>query len=43
MEGDVEWDQRLPQNAFVTKTGYVNPPAILGGAIATVGGGLITL
>ena len=29
--------------AFVTKTGYFNPPAILGGAIATVGCGLITL
>lgn len=29
--------------SFVTKTGYFNPPAILGGAIATVGCGLITL
>lgn len=28
---------------FVTKSGYFNPPAILGGAIATVGCGLITL
>ena len=43
VEGDVEWDQCLPQSAFVTKTGYLNPPAILRGAIATVGGGLITL
>lgn len=28
---------------FVTKTGYFNPPAILGCAIATVGCGMITL
>ena len=28
---------------FVTKLGYYNPPAIVGGAIATIGCGLITL